>query len=326
MAKKPRTAAETSLELEEELDLALDNPREIFGYANYGEKWPRLNKMTGGIHENQLGVMAARPKHGKTMLITEWIPPIAEQAILEDKVVKVISLEMSRKAYQRRMAANMAGIKNPMNIRRGMLDAKEQVEYRKALNYLSSLPIEYLANEVELDEEEAMRFGNSSITYEDVAKFVRGNGDTFWWVLDHAGLLKDMGDGQDTTRNMYQLANKMATLAHTVATGMVITHLTRLSVGGMPSIEAIAGTDQWGRNADEIYLLWRPYLGAGELSEEDEEATKDGEPAFLQVVSRDEGSGLSVLWWDKHLVSFSELDIPEGEHINIPLPKSSKRK
>lgn len=320
--RQSRSAADTSEELYQELDTALANPNPIFGYARFGDgkKWARLDSLTGGIQPKTLGVLAARPKKGKSMLAAGWIPYIARQAMDADQIVRVVTLEMQRKSYQRRMAAIMAKIKDPMNIRRGTLTAQEVKRYKNALDELAMLPIEYLSNEEDLSEEDALKRGNSPVTFEDMAAFVR-RGDTFFWLLDHIGLLNDLDSRGDVTASIYSLANKLATLAHATATGLVITHLTRASAGVTPTIEHIAGSDQVGRNADWIMLLSRPFLDTPDLSEEDQAFIADGDPGFLQYQSRDEGSGLDLLWWMKEYAAFDELQLPEGEKVPMPKPK-----
>jgi DnaB-like helicase C terminal domain len=335
MAKiKPRTAAQTSDELLAELEQALSHPAEIFGYGRYGDgkRWQRLDQMTGGLQPLTLAVLAARPKVGKSMFAAALVPTIAEQAMAEDKVVRVVSLEMSRKAYQRRMAAIMTGIADPKRIRQGLLDKSEQRRYRLALEHLSQLPIEYLANERDLTEEETFREGNSSVTISDVERFLRGKdsgSETYWWLLDHIGLLNDLNAYGDVTTSIYSLANKLANLAHTVSAGMVITHLTRASVGGRPRIESIAGSDQVGKNADQIFLLWRPYMELGELTEDDLAMMREngGEFAFLEFYSRDEGSGTNILWWDYKNASYKEMPVDDGVDASEFMPKpKNKRK
>lgn len=327
--RRVRTAAETSEELREELRDALEHPREIFGYGRYGDgvRWRQLDRLTGGLQEKNLGVLVARPKVGKSMLAAAWVPYIAEQALAEDKVVRVVTLEMRRKAYQRRMAAIMAGIKDPKNIRRGTLDTFEQRRYYRALDHLEAMPIEYLSNEADLTEAEALVPGNSSITLDEVSRFIRAKDadPTFWWVLDHIGLLSDLRQYGDVTASIYGLANSLANLAHTTATGLVIGHLNRAAVGQRVGIESIAGSDQLGKNADQIMLLQRPFMEAGELSPEEQAMLEQGEPAFLTFYSRDEGSGIDVLYWRKELAAFEEMEI-DGVDVRELMPKSSKKK
>ncbi len=322
--KQPISAAVTSTELLEDFERALAHPNEIFGYGRYGDgkRWAVLDELTGGLQGRTFTVLASRPKVGKSMLASAWVPFIAEQALMEERVVRIVSLEMSRKAYQRRMAAIMAGIKDPKAIRKGTLDKLEQRRYRSALAQLAALPIEYLAVEKALTEEEALKYGNSPITFKDVEAFIQGPRptNTFWWMLDHIGLLNDLDGpgGGDMNRSIYTLANKLAGLAHKVAAGLIITHLNRASVGGMPSIESIAGSDQVGRNADQIFLLTRPFFELGELSEEDQAIIDEGEPAFLKFISRDEGSGMDVLLWDKERATFDEMQLAPGAKVRMP--------
>lgn len=329
--RKTHSSAETSIELAIELDAALTHPNVIFGYGRYGDGkvWQELDKLTGGLQELSFGVLAARPKVGKSMIAAAWVPYIARQALLVGKVVRVVTLEMSRKAYQRRMAAIMAGIKDPTSIKTGYISREEQREYRKALDELALLPIEYLAVEKVLTDEEAMVPGNSIITYVDVDQFIRrtDTGETYWWLLDHIGLLNDLRGYGEVHTSIYDLANKLARLAHTVATGLVITHLNRAAVGNSGvSIEHISGSDQVGKNGDQIFLLRRPWFEAGELNPEDLEAIKDAEPCWLQFYSRDEGSGLVNLVWSPRHARFDEVILPPGVRPPMPEPKKKGKR
>lgn len=319
MGHRSKTSADTSAELRTQLKAAMGRPNIIFGYGSYSPRWPNLNKLTGGLQELNLSVIASRPKVGKSMFASDLIPDIAEQAMAAGEVVRVISLEMRRVAYQRRMAAIMAKIADPKRIRQGFLDSDEVRRYNDALDTLEYLPIEYLSNETDLTDAQAMVPGNSTVTIDEVIQFVKapGRDTTYYWFLDHIGLLADLSQYGDVTTNIFALANKLMLLAHTTASGMVITHLKR-GTGRRPTIDSIAASDQVGRNADQIFLLSRPFFEAEELSEADVEATRDGEPSYLEFYSRDEGSGTDVLWWSKQYASFSELDVSGGVVVSVP--------
>jgi len=324
---KAISAATTSDELLKDFDEALTNPREIFGYGRYGDgrRWANLDKLTGGLQKRTLSVLAARPKVGKSMLATDIVPFIAEQALMEERVVRIISLEMSRKAYQRRMAAIMAGA-NPKNIRTGFADKYEQKRYRAALATLAALPIEYLAVEKDLDGDETLVEGNSTITIADVIRFVRGSGDTYWWLLDHIGLLSDLSAYKDVTTNIYALANKLMNLAHRTAAGLVITHLNRASAGRRPSIDSIANSDQVGKCADVLFFLKRPFYEE-DISEEDRALVEQErvEAAFLEFQSRDEGGGVVYLQWDMDRAAFDEMQLAPGVRPRMPTARSRRR-
>ncbi len=340
--RKLLTASSVSEMLREEASDAMSHPREIFGYGRYGDgdDWANMDHMTGGLQPRTMAVLAARPKVGKSMLAAIWVPYIAEQALMEDRVVRLVTLEMTAIANQRRMAAIMAKIRDPLNIRRGHMSLQEYEEYNNALNWLATLPIEYLSSGVDMSEEEAMRVGNSPITFDEVAFFIRGQAEstqlseyagveTYWWLLDHIGLLNDLNMKGDIQASIYNLANKLAQLAHSCCAGMVITHLTRASVGFEPTIESIANSDQVGKNADQLFFLWRPFLqakDAGKLSAEQMSANiaAGGEPAFLKFVSRDEGSGVVPLWWRYEYATFVEWEKHSAVR-EVPLPIVKKR-
>lgn len=322
-----RTTEEVGKLLFEQLDKAMSNPNDIFGYARYGngEAWKQLDVMSGGMQEYNLQVLAARPKVGKSMWVSGIIPFVAEQAVEVDKIVRIVTLETTEEAYLMRIAAIMAKINDPMNIRRGKLTPEEATRYKKALKRLQSLPIEFLAIGRELEFEETMIPGNSGVTTNDVWDFVRGNrsreGETFWWVLDHAGLLKNVTQSKDVTSGIVSVIDSMTNLAHSVVTGMVITHLTRASVGGKVTLASLAGADQWGRNLDVGLLIERPMMDR-ELEPEDVALFDEGEPAFMHFFSRNENMGVIPMMWKHKQASFEELVLAPG--VEIPMPVTKK--
>lgn len=302
-----KDSKQVSDELHKELEQSMRNPRDMFGFASYGRGWTKLDALTSGIIHYKLTLLLARPKVGKSMLAATWLPFIAEQAKAAGKVVRVVTLEDRRMSYQRRVAAIYAGIADALDIRRGKLSDEEEGSYRAALKHIGELPIEYLSNE-DLDEDQEFLFGdNSGVSMSDISKFVKP--DTFWWLVDHGGLV--VMPGRDNTDRMFKLANELQALAHRRVGGMVISHLTRASVGGgEPAIENIGGSDQLGKNADVIMLLWRPFFESRNLSPEEQAMTAEYEPASLKVITRDEGSGRVHLVWDVKKARFGELDVP----------------
>lgn len=308
-----------SIALKHDSEAMQANPKDIFGYWNYGERWPKLNELTGGGQENVYTVFVSRPKIGKSMFWSGVVPAIAQQAKSVNKVVRIVTLETTMKAYQRRMAAMLGAIKNPLAIRRGRLSDEEVADYDKALKILAKLPIEYLSNERIvtnngfLTEEETMIEGGSTISMRDIWDFVK-QPDTFMWIVDHTGLISERGMGiKDRTDT---IADKLASLANRYVGGVAISHLNRASVGGgIPSIENIANSDKQGQNAGAIYLLTRPYKESRTLTADDYAImdAKQGDEGLIRFHSRDEGSGSVVVFWSDIYASFSELEKTERD-------------
>lgn len=320
------TARRVGAHLRAESKAAQENPRDIYGIGSFGPRWPRLDALTAGPQERALGVLGARPKVGKSMLCAAWIPWLAEQAMALGKVIRVVTLETSVKTYQKRMAAMLAEIEDPMRIRKGTLTPDEVQALYRAYDYLDALPIEYIGVDDDLDAEAAQKPGNSPVTIGDIDAFV-GKPDTFWWVLDHIGLVAtpELARG-DYVASIYNLSTRLLYIAKRKVGGLVVTHLSRAS-GQALSIDAIAGSDQLGRVADQIFLLRRPWFELQRPLTDDEREQLDGmggEIALLQTHSREESGGLDLLWWSRKHANFAELATRPGQSIPLP-PTTTKR-
>ncbi len=84
------------------IDALYEQGREVTGLATH---YLEFDKMTSGLQESELIIIAARPSMGKTA----WAINIAQNVAVRDgKVVAVFSLEMSKESLLRRMLASEA--------------------------------------------------------------------------------------------------------------------------------------------------------------------------------------------------------------------------
>ncbi len=96
------------------IDALYEQGREVTGLATH---YIDFDRMTSGLQESELIIIAARPSMGKTA----WAINIAENAAVRGgKVVAVFSLEMSKASLLRRMLASQAMV-NSKAIQTGML-------------------------------------------------------------------------------------------------------------------------------------------------------------------------------------------------------------
>ncbi len=96
------------------IDALYEQGREVTGLATH---YVEFDRMTSGLQESELIIIAARPSMGKTA----WAINIAENAAVRGgKVVAVFSLEMSKASLLRRMLASQALV-NSKAIQTGML-------------------------------------------------------------------------------------------------------------------------------------------------------------------------------------------------------------
>jgi len=86
------------------IDKLYEQGKEITGLATH---YTDFDKMTSGLQDSELVIIAARPSMGKTA----WAINIAQNAAVQDgKVVAVFSLEMSKESLLRRMLASEARV------------------------------------------------------------------------------------------------------------------------------------------------------------------------------------------------------------------------
>jgi len=96
-----------------------------------------LDNKTGGLHDSELVILAARPGMGKTALATT----IAQNVAMEHKhTVLMVSLEMSRLELAERVMCSHGSI-NGYNLRNGVLSSGDRRKLVEAMSELSSAPI-----------------------------------------------------------------------------------------------------------------------------------------------------------------------------------------
>jgi replicative DNA helicase len=111
------------------IDALYEQGREVTGLATH---YIEFDRMTSGLQESELIIIAARPSMGKTA----WAINIAENAAVRGgKVVAVFSLEMSKASLLRRMLASQALV-NSKAIQTGMLMRDDRVKLIKGLEAL----------------------------------------------------------------------------------------------------------------------------------------------------------------------------------------------
>ncbi len=111
------------------IDALYEQGREVTGLATH---YIDFDRMTSGLQEGELIIIAARPSMGKTA----WAINIAENAAVQGgSVVAIFSLEMSKASLLRRMLASQAMV-NSKAIQTGMLMKDDRQKLIRALERL----------------------------------------------------------------------------------------------------------------------------------------------------------------------------------------------
>jgi replicative DNA helicase len=116
------------------VDALLQRGRRITGLATH---FPDLDEMTSGLQNADLVILAARPSMGKTAFALN----IAENAaIVDQKVVGIFSLEMSREALLLRLLCSQAEV-DSHKMRTGSLWRDDEAKVARAMEQLAQAPI-----------------------------------------------------------------------------------------------------------------------------------------------------------------------------------------
>ena len=111
------------------IDALYEQGREVTGLATH---YIEFDKMTSGLQDSELIIIAARPSMGKTA----WAINIAQNCAVRDgKVVAVFSLEMSKESLLRRMLASEAMV-GSRKLQTGFIPREDKGKLISALDRL----------------------------------------------------------------------------------------------------------------------------------------------------------------------------------------------
>ncbi len=115
----------------------IDHRLEHGGATGVPTHFRDLDNLTGGLHDSELIILAARPSMGKTALASN----IAENVAIKSEIPTLfVSLEMSRLELVQRMLCSQGGI-DGSKFRGGFISAKDKTELVKASAKLSKAPL-----------------------------------------------------------------------------------------------------------------------------------------------------------------------------------------
>jgi replicative DNA helicase len=152
------------------------DPRKVWGIP-YGLR--DLDALTGGIHEEEMTILMARPGVGKTALmgqvalsIAEWLRTPEGERRHPNQVVKIVECEMSAHSFQERIVCLKAHV-GARKMREGMLTKEDLERFEIAAMEIAELPIEYL---------------DAPSSLENTLDWLKLGNKTAWWACDYIGI------------------------------------------------------------------------------------------------------------------------------------------
>lgn len=236
-------------------------------YRTKPENWglptgiPSIDKMTGGMPQDEIIILAGPPGGGKTSLATQ----MAIEASLSlrdnplpghDAINLFISAEMSRAQVMQRVACAWAQV-DQSALRRGRITEQQLAGYQLALETLCGLPLLVADSGEELYTTEDIRLMVNALTDEGLQIGVL--------VVDYLQQLGDEGMGVERINSMLRALRRIVHRSN--CSMLLLSQYTRegLKDGKKPTMETLLGSGNIERTADEIWALHDPAEGYGQV-------------------------------------------------------------
>ncbi len=264
------------------------------GITGISTGFVELDRMTNGLHEAEMIVIAARPSMGKTALAMN----IAEHVAINGKLpVAVFSLEMSSQQLVQRLLCSRARV-NLQKVREGFLAERDFPSLTAAASKLAEA-------EIYIDDSA----GLSILELRAKARRLKAQKDIQLIVVDYLQLLRSTTRRAQDNRQLEisEISAGIKGLAKELKLPIIV--LAQLNrqpearSGGKPRLSDLRESGSIEQDADLVGLLVRP-----EIYEEDEEARaeKAGEAELIIAKQRNGPVGEIPLTFLKEFTRFED--------------------
>jgi len=262
------------------------------GITGISTGFAELDRMTNGLHESEMIVIAARPSMGKTALVMN----IAEHVAVQEKLsVGVFSLEMSSQQLVQRLLCSRARV-NLQKVRDGFLAERDFPSLTAAASKLAEAKI--------FIDDSA---GLSILELRAKARRLKAQQDVQLIIVDYLQLLRSTSRRAQDNRQLEisEISAGLKGLAKELKIPIiVVAQLNRqpeARSGGKPRLSDLRESGSIEQDADLVGLLVRP-----EIYEEDEEARaeKAGEAELIIAKQRNGPVGEIPLTFLKEFTRF----------------------
>jgi replicative DNA helicase len=306
---RAQTSTSSVKELVGKAILTVENYFSRKGVLNgLGTGFPDLDRMTDGLHGQEMIVIAARPSMGKTSLAMN----IVENVVLEQNLpCGVFSLEMSAESLILRMMCSIARV-NLRSIREGFMSEADFPKLTSAAGRLAKAKL--------LIDDSA---GLSILQLRARARRMHQQHGVKLFVIDYLQLLHSTSRRSQDNRQqeIADISSGIKALAKELKVPvLVLSQLNReleKDKSRKPRLSDLRESGAIEQDADVVGLLYKPSAGDDEDGAQAEEA--DGLPVNLLIAKQRNGpTGDINLTFLKSYTRFesaakvSDEDIPEG--------------
>ncbi len=209
----------------------------------------KLDEMTGGLHEGELFILAARPSMGKTAFALNIAQHVATHPKLR-KTVAVFSLEMSAESLLTRMVCAQARV-DQQRFRSGFLNQDERRRLAVALNDITEAPL-YIDD----------TSGANLMDVHSKLRRLKNERGLDLVVIDYLQLMSGRGRNENRNQEVSQISRGLKLLAKELRVPMIVlSQLSRASETRQgdhkPILSDLRDSGSIEQDADLVAFIYR---------------------------------------------------------------------
>lgn len=204
-----------------------------------------LDKVTNGLHEEELTIIGARPGVGKTTLALQIALYIASKK--EKTPVGIISLEMSETQIIQKIISNVARV-DSNKLRTGKLDANEQEKVAIAEGKISDLPI-FINTKIRSIQE-----------IETYARRLKNKNNLGLLVVDYIQLVKSKNKSNSREQEVAEISRNLKLLSLELKIPIIgLCQLNRNAAKTEPTLADLRESGAIEQDADNVIFIYKAH-------------------------------------------------------------------
>ncbi|MDO4570586.1 MAG: replicative DNA helicase [Planctomycetia bacterium] len=263
-----------------------------------------LDQMTGGLHNSELIILAARPSMGKTAFATN----IADQiAIDQNKGVLFVSLEMARAELVTRILCGRAKV-DSQKMRQGRITPQERRDLQTASSSMMRAPFH-------IDD-------TPSRTVSEIAaqgRRLKRKGQLDLIVIDYLQLIREDNSRDARQEQVSKIARRLKELARELQVPVIclsqLNRQTESSGDHRPKLSQLRESGAIEQDADVVMFVHREeYYHAGD-KDHIEKKQLAGKAEIIIAKQRNGPTGIVNLQWESKFTQFRNLMFSRREEF-----------
>ncbi|MDO4583195.1 MAG: replicative DNA helicase [Planctomycetia bacterium] len=214
----------------------------------------RLDELTGGLHNSELIILAARPSMGKTAFATNIADSVA---IAQNRGVLFVSLEMARQELVMRLLCGRAKV-DSQQLRRGRLSRSEKSSLQEASSQMMDAPFF-------IDDSPSRTVSEIAAT----ARRLKRQGKLSLIIIDYLQLIKEDNSRDSRQEQVSKIARRLKGLAREMDVPVIclsqLNRQTEATGDHRPKLSQLRESGAIEQDADVVMFVHREeYYHAGD--------------------------------------------------------------